>query len=148
MNMTINHSEAMNPSQFIEPALLEEVIDILSRRFKFPAQIKLVVFLSDPDRRNVVVRITLENPSNGMPRSLVLKQSLPQKSSENDKEALGRFARDWAGLEFLSSLNSNIAPKVYGGSQKYRFVLLEDLGDVHLSLVDSLMEKGSQSHCC
>lgn len=138
-NMTINPDEETNPAQFIDPALLEEVIDIISKSFESPIQTKSVVFLSDPDRRNVVVRIVLENPPNGMLHSMILKQSLPQKVSEDDKNALGRFARDWAGLEFLSSLNSHIAPKVYGGSQKFHFVLLEDLGDVHLSLVDSLM---------
>ncbi len=135
----IKTEETSNPLQFLDPALVEEVVDVLTKRFETQGQIKSVVFLSGPERRNVVVRIILESPSNGAPASLIFKQSLPQKSSEDDQETLGRFARDWAGLEFLSALNSNIAPKVYGGNQKHRFVLLEDLGDVHISLVDSLM---------
>lgn len=139
--VTIKAEYASNPLQFLRPALLEEVVGVLTKRFEAQVQIKSVDFLSEPERRNVVVRIILESPSNGVPASLILKQSLPQKSSEDDQEALGRFARDWAGLEFLSALNSNIAPKVYGGSQKYRFVLHEDLGESHLSLVDPLMGK-------
>ncbi len=51
-----------------------------------------------------------------------------------------RFARDWAGLEFLSSLEGEhpITPQFYGGSINHRFILIEDLGENHVSLVDSL----------
>jgi len=125
--------------QFIEPIILEEVVDILKKRFETQVQIKSVQFLSEPERRNVLLRIILEDPQSGAPNSLILKQALHQGSSKEDQETLGRFARDWAGLEFLSALASPIIPKVYGGSHQHRFVLLEDLGHVHLSLVDALM---------
>ncbi|MCE3231303.1 MAG: aacA-aphD [Alphaproteobacteria bacterium] len=131
--------ERSEPLQSVDPAILEEAVDILSKRFLAPIQIKSVQFLSEPERRNVLLRITLEDSPNGVPTSVILKQALPQESSKEDKEALGRFARDWAGLGFLNALNSPIVPKVYGGSHTHRFILLADLGEVHLSLVDSLM---------
>jgi len=75
-----------------------------------------------------------------VPKSIILKQSLPEQSDTDDKDAYARFARDWAGLEFLSSIQQSVhnIPKFYGGSKEYRFILIEDLGDKHVSLVDSL----------
>lgn len=139
------NKDLSDPIQCIESAILEEVTDILNKRFETQVQIKSVHFLSEPQRRNVLLRIFLENPQNKVPTSLVLKQTLRKGSSKEDREALGRFARDWAGLEFLSALGSPIAPKVYGGSPQRRFVLLEDLGKTHISLVDALMSTDKEA---
>jgi hypothetical protein len=127
----------------VDPLLLQEVVRILSAHFALEVEIKSVIFLSKPERRNLVLRIILQSPLNGMPTSVIFKQSHLEKDCTDDKEMLGRFARDWAGLEFISKLNIEppIAPRFYGGSEKHLFVLLEDLGDVHFSLVDSLTAK-------
>lgn len=124
----------------MDPALLEEVKAVLTKQFEAPSQIKSVTLLSEPKRRNLVLRIVLAPPLNGAPQSLILKQSIHEHSSEEDQEAFARFARDWAGLEFLSHSKekTSIAPQFYGGSTHHRFILLEDLGENHRSLVDSL----------
>lgn len=56
---------------------------------------------------------------------------------------MARFARDSAGLKFLngSDINHSI-PKFLGASQSFRFILLEDLGNNHISLVHSLTKSG------
>lgn len=126
--------------QLINPEVLREVKNLLQERFATELNIESVDFLSEPERRNSVLRITLENAKNGVPKSIILKQSLPEQSDEDDKEAYARFARDWAGLEFLSSIPqpAHNVPKFYGASKQHRFILIEDLGQQHVSLVDSL----------
>ncbi len=121
-------------------AILEEVIEILSQKFQTDIQIKSTETLSEESRRNLVLRINLEKSNSAIPQTIIFKQSLIDRSS-NDEDVLGRFARDWAGLEFISSFDSegSIAPKFYGGSLRGRFILIEDLGSNHLSLVDPLM---------
>lgn len=122
--------------------LIEEINKVLTEHFKSPIQIESVTRLSHPDRRNLVLRIKLQSPSNEVPvpKTLILKQSLQIKDSNDDKALLGRFARDWAGLEFSSSVHDEelFTPKFYSGSEKYRFILQEDLGEKHINLVDSL----------
>ena len=129
----------MTPSSLMDPLVLQEMIDILSQKFKKSLKIKSVAQLSESDRRNSLLRIHLQNSEKEIPNSLIFKQTCLEPS-ETEKEALGRFVRDWAGLEFLSQVESKelLAPRFYGGSLKYRFVLLEDLGEHHVSLVDSL----------
>lgn len=63
-----------------------------------------------------------------------------EATDDDDKDAYARFARDWAGLEFLSGIKQwhHNVPKFYGGNKEHRFILLEDLGLEHISLVDSL----------
>jgi len=127
----------------IDTAILEEVTEILSLQFQKKTVIESVILLSEPSRRNLVLRIILQNSANGVPNSIILKQSIIKKSAEdNGNEAFGRFSRDWAGLEFLSNLktSASIVPKFYGGSTQHRFVLIEDLGAIHTSLVDVLMK--------
>jgi len=73
-------------------------------------------------------------------RSVIFKQSLSDKTQETtDEDILARFSRDFVGLKFLSRSDINHSiPKFLGASQSFRFILLEDLGDTHISLVDSL----------
>lgn len=132
--------EISNYSRTTDSALLQEATHVLSEHFKTNIQIKSVVQLSEPERRNLILRITLNNPPKEVPESLILKQSLLGTSSD-DKKAFARFARDWAGLEFLNNLPTEkpLIPRFYGGSTKYHFILIEDLGEKHISLVDSLL---------
>ncbi|WP_238400511.1 GNAT family N-acetyltransferase [Legionella bononiensis] len=126
--------------QLINPEVLREVKNLLLTRFATEPNIESIDFLSEPERRNSVLRITLESPKNGVPDSIILKQSLPEQTDADDKEAYARFARDWAGLEFLSNIPqpTHNVPKFYGASKQHRFILIEDLGQQHVSLVDSL----------
>jgi hypothetical protein len=133
-------SSEKSDKQAINPNVLQEAQHLLQQHFATPCKIKSVTSLSEPERRNVVLRLYLENKSNDIPPSIILKQSLPEATDDNDKEAYARFARDWAGLEFLSGVKQwhHNVPKFYGGNKEYRFILLEDLGLNHISLVDSL----------
>ncbi|MBX9786362.1 MAG: phosphotransferase [Alphaproteobacteria bacterium] len=74
-----------------------------------------------------------------MPKSLIFKQPCLD-SSKKRNDSFSRFARDWAGHEFLSQVKSKelSVPQFYGGSIKHQFIFLEDLGEHHESLVDYL----------
>lgn len=122
-------------------AIVKEATDILSKHFGTPIHAHSVVQLSEPERRNLLLRIYLQDPHAEVPISVILKQTLSQNDSiQEDNKILGRFASDWAGLEFLSglALESPITPQFYGGSTQHRFILLEDLGEIHVSLINSL----------
>lgn len=128
----------------ISPQLRQKTLDILRERFK-PAEIDIVSakFLSEPERRNVLMRIKLTSNSAQVPESVILKQVLPQKGDADDKQADARFARDWSGLEFASRVQqyelTQNTPVFYGSDAEDRFILIEDLGKKHVSLVDSLL---------
>ena len=120
--------------------MIQAAQHLLQQRFATPCEVKSVIFLSEPERKNVVLRLYLKNKSDDIPVSLILKQSLPEATDDDDEDAYARFARDWAGLEFLSRVKQwhHNVPKFYGGNKEHRFILLEDLGLEHISLVDSL----------
>ena len=62
----------------IDPFIRKKTLDILRKRFD-PADIDIdsAVYLSEPERRNVLLRITLTSTSESVPKSIILKQSLP-----------------------------------------------------------------------
>ena len=135
--------EAVDKEKSVSPVssiILKEVVDILSNRFNTQIQVGSIIQLSEQERRNLILRINIQNPSAGVPKSIILKQTLPAKPSDDPNKISDRFARDWSGLEFLSMLKTGAppVPKFYGGSLEHRFILIEDLGESHLSLVDSL----------
>ncbi|HFL2238832.1 TPA: GNAT family N-acetyltransferase, partial [Legionella pneumophila] len=128
----------MKIDQKPNPDIINKAKQILSEHFDSQIEIDSIAFLSDPERRNIVLRLGLVHSSKTIPKTVILKQSLPEK--ENDQEAYARFARDWAGLEFASKIpqRTHNTPLFYGGEKKHRFILMEDLGVKHVSLVDSL----------
>lgn len=67
--------------------------------------VKSTELLSEPTRRNVILRLYLEAASNAAPSTVILKQSLREEGDEGDKDAYARFARDWAGLQWNSQPN-------------------------------------------
>ncbi|NDB83079.1 MAG: hypothetical protein EB127_10130 [Alphaproteobacteria bacterium] len=125
----------------MEPELLKAVTQSLEDYFGGEVTIQDVKLLSEPDRRNRIARLFLSLGNNEM-RSVIFKQSLSDKGQETtDDDILARFARDFAGLKFLSHSDVNHSiPKFLGANQDFRFILLEDLGDTHISLVDSLTQ--------
>ncbi|QMT60028.1 GNAT family N-acetyltransferase [Legionella sp. PC997] len=129
--------------QKIHPDVLQKMIQILQNHFATDLEISSFDFLSEAERRNILVRIKLHSKSNSVPKSIIFKQSLPEVSDQDDKEAIARFARDWAGLEFANKIHQSIhnVPYFYGGNKEYRFILIEDLGAPHISLVDSLTRR-------
>lgn len=124
----------------VDAALLKEASEILERLWCEKISIHRADYLSNEYRINALIRVTLHSPRKDIPQSLIIKQSLDDKSVADSKETFARFARDWAGLEFLADIcdKTSLVPKFYGGSVKHRFILIEDLGEHHLSLVDAL----------
>lgn len=123
-------------------SLLDKAKELLIKHFKTKITISSVEFLSNDERRNVLLRLNLAHHSKTIPKTVILKQSLPEK--ENDEEAYCRFARDWAGLDFAAQIHQSghNTPLFFCGDKKYRFILIEDLGALHISLVDSLTRPG------
>lgn len=128
----------MNEEQQAHPQLIKRALQLLSKQFNTNIEISAIDFLSKPERRNRLLRLVIKRDSPLVPKTISLKQSLPEK--ENDDEAYARFARDWAGLEFASAIphSSHNTPHFYGGDKEQRFILIEDLGHQHVSLVDAL----------
>ncbi|CAM3087952.1 N-acetyltransferase GCN5 [Legionella steigerwaltii] len=126
--------------QTINPEILQKVTQMLQQLFMAKVEIDSLQFLSEPERRNVVLRIMLKSESSSIPQSIIFKQSLPEKSESDDQDAYARFARDWAGLEFANQIHQTMhnVPRFYGGDKEHRFILIEDLGKQHVSLVDAL----------
>ncbi len=124
----------------LDPKILHKITHLLHTKFATEVKVCSTQFLSEPERRNCVVRLVLSSKAKTVPASIILKQSLREEIDVDDKEAYARFARDWAGLEFASQIKqtSHNVPKFYGGDKENRFILIEDLGIPHISLVDSL----------
>ncbi|QEY52126.1 phosphotransferase family protein [Legionella longbeachae] len=127
----------------IDPVIREKALEILQKHFE-PAEIHIdsAVYLSEPERRNIILRLTLTSSSELVPKSIILKQSLPQREDTNNQNAAARFFRDWAAIEFSSRIEQqervHNTPLFYGSDTELRFILIEDLGHPHISLVDSL----------
>lgn len=122
------------------PALFQEITGKLSTIFGPDTHIQSMVQLSlNEPERSLVLRITLQDSINDTPKSVAFKQFPKEESVQDDKKAFAGFAREWAGLEFLSSIKTEqpVAPRFYGGNTQYRFILSEDLGD-NFSLTSSL----------
>lgn len=116
---------------------MKEVENILSSHFKRKIEVESSEQLSEAKRRNQLLRIYIKDPKDKIPTSVILKKTVIR---ENRDFELERFARDFAGLKFLSMIPnlSGFVPTFYGGNIAQHFMLLEDLGDIHHSLVDSL----------
>ena len=124
------------------PAIQQEIVGILSRYFNKSTQIESISRLSEEERRNLLVRLIIRSPLDAaFSKSVIFKQSLSGKiANESEEDVIGRFASDWAGLDFLSQIKTETlpVPKFYGGSIQHRFILIEDLGKKHISLLDFL----------
>ena len=130
--------------------MINNAAQLMSLYFHKTICFSKVIQLSEADRRNVVLRLLIANPSTEMPRSLILKKTAVDKgifdvvsNGETEIEQLSRFAHDWAGLEFLTQIGSNHAPHFYAGSLEYKFIIIEDLGLSHPSLVGPLTRSPS-----
>lgn len=90
--------------------VLEDAEKKLSLYFKKPTAFSKVIQLSEPDRRNVLIRLFIDKPHRDMPETIILKQNAIDQNkfdvakSETETEQLSRFAHDWAGLEFLTEI--------------------------------------------
>lgn len=129
--------------------MIDEAAKLITGYFKTTVNFSKVIQVSEPNRRNVILRLLIDKPQLGIPQTIILKQTVTETNkfdntiSETELEKLSRFANDWAGIEFLTEIKSGHAPRFYAGSLEHKFILLEDLGILHPSLVGPLTRVSS-----
>jgi hypothetical protein len=129
--------------------LIREASQLLSDHFCQSIQFSKITQLSEPERRNLILRLSIACPKDNIPATVIFKKTAIEVGTTNEEtehEQLSRFAHDWAGLEFLTKIGGDHAPKFYAGSLKHQFILIEDLGVTHTSLVGPLTCKHSTSN--
>lgn len=139
----------LDESQVHLREIIDEASKLISLHFGKTINFSKIIQLSEPDRRNVILRLLIDKPQSNIPKTLILKQTATETNkfdtakSETEIEQLSRFAHDWAGIEFLTEIGSDHAPHFYAGSLNYKFILIEDLGLSHPSLVGPLTRSPS-----
>lgn len=93
--------------------------------------------LSENGRSNLVLRGNLIPNQPTLPGSIIIKKALQEDGAHLDS---CRFLNEWTGLEFLSSLSplKGYTPLFYGANIRDRFLMFEDMGKLHVSLVNYL----------
>lgn len=132
------------------PHHLHEIITeaqiLLLAHFKKDIDFSKIIQLSEDDRRNLILRLVINNPTTNMPQTIILKKTAMDIEGETEEENMSRFARDWAGIEFLTKIGGHYAPNFYAGSLQHKFILIQDLGEDHPSLVGPLTRAPSSSN--
>lgn len=118
--------------------IIEKSQRMISNHFETTLHVDNVTQLSEPDRRNLILRLSINNPNEKIPHSFIVKKTTFELKGETEQEQLSRFARDWAGIEFLTQIGTHHAPRFYGGDLAHQFIIIEDLGEPHHSLVGPL----------
>ncbi|MGE3317987.1 MAG: phosphotransferase [Candidatus Berkiella sp.] len=126
--------------------LINTAKKLLCHHFNAVITIAKADVLSEPERRNLILRLFIENPTDNIPASVILKKTAIENRGETEQEQLSRFAHDWAGLEFLTAIGTHHGPYFYAGSFEHRFILIEDLGLEHSSLVGPLTRGPSKEN--
>ncbi len=112
--------------------LLAAAERVLTDRWGATLRFGEVQQLSEPRRRNLLLRCGLLEGPPDAPTSVMLKRARRRRNDPDDpnsRPAVGLF-RDWAGLEFLNTLGPELkaCPKFYGGDREAGFLVMEDLG--------------------
>jgi len=142
----------LEESTFHSRDMINTASKLLSNYFQMPIHFSKIIQLSEPDRRNLILRLEINAPNTSMPEAIILKQTSIEKKDgvdeggESEQGQLSRFAHDWAGLEFLTKIGANHAPKFYAGDLEHRFILIEDLGTDHPSLVGPLLRASTSEN--
>lgn len=118
---------------------------LLSNRFSCPIQLGSVERLSEAGRRNLLLRCAIVEVTDPIPSSIIIKKVETEAYDPNDPESWDnqRFFSDWAGAEFVSLVSGEArhSPRFYGGDRRLGFILLEDMGRQHRSLVEPLLQE-------
>lgn len=108
-----------------------------------PVRLGHVERISEEERRNQLLRCHLADAPAGAPATVMVKRRRPSDYNPDDHEswATRGLLRDWAGLQFLTELGSEVvgSPRFYGGDRAAGFVVMEDLGRPQ-NLADLLLE--------
>lgn len=123
--------------------IFRAVETLLSADAPVAVQLSDLEQISEAERRNLLLRATIAAPPQHLPRSLIVKKVIADPYAPDDIENWNtmRFFRDWAGVALLSHCAPEAAhaPHFYGGDREIGFVLLEDMGEQHGSLVQPLL---------
>jgi thiamine kinase-like enzyme len=123
--------------------LTAEAERMLSDRFGSQFHFTTVERLSEPDRRNLILRC-LSTPTGNFPSRFIIKKVEADVYDPDNPDSWDtqRFFKDWIGSQFLSSLGgkSSHGPQFYGGNRDLGFIILEDMG-THRSLVEPLLHE-------
>jgi len=137
-----------NPDARFAP-IIDAAAQLLSQQAGVSVQLTHVECISEEERRNRLLRCAIANPPGDLPASVIIKQVVAKEYNPDqiDSWDTQRFFRDWAGAQFLSSLPGAPAhsPRFYGGDRQLGFIILEDLGEGHHSLVEPLLEGDAAS---
>ncbi|WP_419419450.1 hypothetical protein ACNVED_13180 [Legionella sp. D16C41] len=87
-------ASALNEHRIFDSNLLDNITYILNKKFTAEVKIISTQFLSEPERRNCVVRLFLSSQAKEIPKSIILKQPLRGDTDADDEEAYARFARN------------------------------------------------------
>lgn len=142
----------LNESTLHSREIITIASQLMTDYFQKSLHFSKVIQLSEPDRRNLILRLIIDQPTTGMPETLILKKTVTEKGvfdnkeGETEAEQLSRFAHDWAGLEFLTQIGGHHAPQFYAGSLEQKFIVIEDLGLSHPSLVGPLTRSNTLSN--
>ena len=105
---------------------------VLTRSLGGPVRLSTVERVSEPERRNQLLRCRLVDGPSGAPAMVMVKRRRP---ADYDPESHTSFAtqglfRDWSGLQFLTEVGPELvgSPRFYGGERAAGFVVMEDLG--------------------
>ncbi|HRW09900.1 MAG TPA: phosphotransferase [Caldilineaceae bacterium] len=124
-------------------AIFQTVETLLSAGRPTAVQLSDLEQISKAERRNLLLRATVANPPADLPRTLIVKKVIAESYDPDDATAWdsARFLKDWAGAAFLSQVapEGGHSPHFYGGDRTLGFILLEDMGADHGSLVEPLL---------
>jgi hypothetical protein len=138
-------SSIAQPENF--DALISEAERILSGIFGSPIHFTNVERLSEPERRNLILRC-ISTETSDLPSRFVIKKVEADSYHPEDPNSWDsqRFFSDWVGSQSLSSLGEglNHGPHFYGGNRELGFIVLEDMGQ-HRSLVEPLLHESRDS---
>ncbi|HYI26065.1 MAG TPA: phosphotransferase [Thermomicrobiales bacterium] len=88
--------------------------------------------------RSTVLRLMVENASDGAPSSIVVKRAIGLGTEEDDPTRPDspsiRYANEWASLQFLQDVAADepFAPRLYGADRDAGILVMEDLGHMPL----------------
>jgi hypothetical protein len=143
----VDSIEANDQETFLP--ILTAAEQLLSKRFSCPIRLGSVERLSEEDRRNLLLRCTIVEATGHIPSSIIIKKVETENYDPSDTESwdIKRFFSDWAGAEFLSTVSREArhSPRFYDGDRMLGFILLEDMGRHHHSLVEPLLQEDAAS---
>jgi len=142
----------MTPTSAGEPlsrqALLDAVERALSLRLGRAIRVGAATEISAPERRNLLLRCSLESFGGDAPATVIVKHVRGDYDPARlDSWDTIRFLRELCGASFLEVAAPPGAhlPRFFGGDVERGFVVLEDLGPHHQSLVEPLLEQDAAS---